>query len=106
MVGHPRSLIEIAHRNAERLITLVNDILDIERIEGGRLEFTFRLVDLAGLVKEAVEANQSFASVRGVTIRIAAAPPFSPSRSNHTSVPPAAFALKARWPVISGSVAS
>jgi PAS domain S-box-containing protein len=75
LAGQTRSLIEIAHRNAERLIALVNDILDIERIEGGRLEFTFRLVDLAGLVKEAVEANQSFATARGVAIHIAAGAP-------------------------------
>lgn len=74
LAGQTRSLIEIAHRNAERLIALVNDILDIERIEGGRLEFSFQLVDLVGLVREAVEANQSFASVRGVTIRLASAP--------------------------------
>jgi PAS domain S-box-containing protein len=72
--GEARPLVEMAHRNAERLIMLVNDILDIERIEGRRLEFAFRPLDLVALVREAIDANQSFAAERGVAIRLGSAP--------------------------------
>lgn len=66
--GHPRNLVEIAHRNAERLISLVNDILDIEKIEAGALEFKMAPLALPALLAEAVEANASFASDRGVKL--------------------------------------
>jgi signal transduction histidine kinase len=74
LAGQTRSLLEMAHRNTERLIALVNDILDVERIEGGRLEFSFQPVDLVTLAREAVEANQGFAAERGVTLRLTHAP--------------------------------
>ncbi|HEX2910249.1 MAG TPA: CHASE3 domain-containing protein, partial [Chloroflexia bacterium] len=32
-----RSMIEIAHKNSERLVRLINDILDIEKIESGKM---------------------------------------------------------------------
>ena len=72
--GQARLMVEMAHRNAERLIALVNDILDIEKLESGRLEFAFRPLDLVALAREAVETNQSFAAERGVTLRLASAP--------------------------------
>ena len=37
-----RELLEIAHRNAERLIRLVNDLLDLSRLEAGRMESAHR----------------------------------------------------------------
>ena len=72
--GQARLMVEMAHRNAERLIALVNDILDIEKLESGRLEFAFRPLDLVALAREAVETNQSFAAEREVALRLASAP--------------------------------
>ncbi|HYE48034.1 MAG TPA: CHASE3 domain-containing protein [Azospirillaceae bacterium] len=64
------SLVQIAHRNAERLIGLVNDILDIEKIESGRMEFSFHHLDLAEAAAEAVEANNAYAAGRRVELRL------------------------------------
>ncbi|MFD2740264.1 ATP-binding protein [Sulfitobacter aestuarii] len=52
-----RDLLEIAHRNAERLVLIINDILDLEKIVSGGLEFECQRVDLAELVQEAVRAS-------------------------------------------------
>ncbi|MEW9919238.1 ATP-binding protein [Marimonas sp. MJW-29] len=51
------SLLEIAHRNADRLVLIINDILDLEKISTGRMEFEQRRVDLSGLVLETNAAN-------------------------------------------------
>ena len=57
-----KSMIDIAHKNSERLTNLINDILDIEKIESGRMDFTFRPVQIMRLVEQSVEANRSYGS--------------------------------------------
>ena len=71
-------LVGIAHKNAERLVLLVNDILDIEKIESGRMEFRNEPVDLVELVQAAVEANQGYADAHGVRLRAAVGPAEAP----------------------------
>jgi signal transduction histidine kinase len=51
------SLLEIAHRNADRLVLIINDILDLEKIAAGRMEFEIKDVDLSELVEETRRAN-------------------------------------------------
>jgi signal transduction histidine kinase/DNA-binding response OmpR family regulator len=55
-------LVTIAHRNSERLVHIINDILDIEKIESGRLAIHIQAVDAADILKQAVEANQAYAA--------------------------------------------
>jgi signal transduction histidine kinase/DNA-binding response OmpR family regulator len=47
-----RDDIEIAHRNALRLLKLVNTLLDFSRIEAGRAQPSFELIDVASLTAE------------------------------------------------------
>jgi signal transduction histidine kinase len=63
-------LLAIAHTNSQRLVRLVNDILDIEKMEAGRFVFTFRRVDVRQLVELAIEANRAFAEGYGVRMRL------------------------------------
>src|SRR2546422_10815604 len=42
-----RELLEIAVRNADRMIRLINDLLDLSRLEAGRMEFQLEPVPLA-----------------------------------------------------------
>ncbi len=65
-----RALLDIANNNSERLVRLINDILDIEKIESGKMHFDMQTVDVRALVAEAVEANRGFAQQYGVTYRI------------------------------------
>jgi PAS domain S-box-containing protein len=60
-------LVQIAHSNSERLVRLINDILDIERIEAGRMDFRLEELDLSGVVENAVLANRGYAEPYGVT---------------------------------------
>lgn len=58
----------IAHRNTTRLITLINDILDLDRIEGGKLEMNFAAADVQDLVRIAVDSIATFAAEKGIRI--------------------------------------
>jgi signal transduction histidine kinase len=44
-----RALIEVAYRNSQRLLKLVNSLLDFSRIEAGRAQATYEPTDLAAL---------------------------------------------------------
>lgn len=63
-------LISIAHKNSERLVLLVNDILDMEKIESGSMEFRLQEMDLVRLVEQAVEANHPYAEQFGAAIAL------------------------------------
>lgn len=54
-------LTAVAERNAQRLLDLINDILDIEKIEWGKLSLYFEDIALKELVDESLLLNRSFA---------------------------------------------
>jgi PAS domain S-box-containing protein len=64
-----RSLIEIAAKNSDRLARLINDILDIEKMESGRMGFRFAPIEIGPLVEQAVESNRAYAETYGVELR-------------------------------------
>ena len=67
-----QGLVDIAKNNCERLIRLINDILDIEKIESGQMRLTLQTVSLQPLLKQAMAANEGFAGQHGVTLRLQA----------------------------------
>lgn len=58
----------IAHNNCTRLVRLINDILDIEKIESGSVVFNFKRVELRQLAEHVVEANRGYADGFGVRV--------------------------------------
>jgi PAS domain S-box-containing protein len=67
-------LLTIAHANSQRLVRLVNGILDMEKIESGKVVFVLKRVQVRALVEQAIEANRAFAGRYGVSVRLDAAP--------------------------------
>ena len=67
-----RPLLDIAHNNGNRLQRLINDILDIEKIEAGKMEFELRHLALPLLVEQATEANRAYVEGRGAKLALAA----------------------------------
>jgi DNA-binding response OmpR family regulator len=61
-----KPLIEIAHKNSERLILLVNDILDMEKIEAGKMEFDMQPLQIMPLLKQALDGNRAYGEQFGV----------------------------------------
>jgi signal transduction histidine kinase len=66
-------LLEIAHTNSVRLVRLVNDILDIEKLESGRAAFDLKRVGVGSLVGQMVEDIRGMAEGHQVKLRIEAA---------------------------------
>jgi signal transduction histidine kinase len=67
-----RELAEIALRNTQRMIRLVNSLLDIDRIESGRIAFNCAPLSLSRLVETAVHDHQMFARQYGVQLVLSA----------------------------------
>jgi PAS domain S-box-containing protein len=63
-------LLAIAQTNSQRLVRLVNDILDIEKMESNRVPFNFKRVEARALVEQAIEGNRGYADGYGVRIRL------------------------------------
>ena len=62
-------LLSIGQKNCDRLITLVNDILDLEKISSGQSRFTLVEAEIGPLVEQSVAATQPFAAELAVTLR-------------------------------------
>ncbi|MDH5182127.1 MAG: PAS domain S-box protein, partial [Gammaproteobacteria bacterium] len=55
-----RKMVDIASNNTERLLLLINDILDIQKIETGNLSFRFRPTQVMSLVEKAMRDNAAY----------------------------------------------
>ncbi len=55
-------LTDVAEKNGQRLLDLINDLLDIEKIESGKLMLNPELVRLDEVVRESMVLNQAFAA--------------------------------------------
>lgn len=63
-------MLEIATRNCDRLSRLIDDLLDMEKIEAGKLHFDLGVQPLMPLVEHALQANQGYAAQHKVTLRL------------------------------------
>ena len=63
-----REMANLALRNSERLVNLVNDILDLERMESGRDEINKQLCNSGELIQQAIDAIGSMAQANRITI--------------------------------------
>ena len=65
-----RSLVDIAHKNSQRLNHLINDLLDMEKIAAGKLHFVMQAQPLMPLVEQALDANQAYGAQRRVRFEL------------------------------------
>jgi two-component system sensor histidine kinase VicK len=64
------TLVKMAYTNTERLTQLINDLLDVQKLESGLLSLTQVSCNLAGLIDEARDVNQAFAARLEVNIAL------------------------------------
>jgi Na+/proline symporter/nitrogen-specific signal transduction histidine kinase len=65
-----REFLAIVIKESERLTRLINDVLDLSKIEAGRMEWHFAEIDPIGLARDAAEAARGLCDERGVTLRL------------------------------------
>lgn len=63
-------LIHIASQSCDRLMRMVNDLLDIQKIEAGRMDYLRSAQPLAPLLRQAVDAMEGQARQAGVALRL------------------------------------
>jgi len=64
------ALLTIANNNSERLIHLINDILDIEKISAGKMEFDYCVINLIPVIQQTVESNKGYGDELQVTFKL------------------------------------
>lgn len=64
------SMIDIAYNNSQRLVRLINDILDIEKIESGKMSFSMQPVPLMSIIHQALEENAGYAEQHGIQYQV------------------------------------
>ena len=67
--GEAVELLQVSKRNADRLVRLVNDILDVSKIEAGRLQLDPKEHQVGALCAEAVAGIEALAQKVGVAVR-------------------------------------
>jgi hypothetical protein len=67
-------MVEIAVNNTDRLIRLINDILDIERIESGKVQMTKQICDVASLVTQSADVMRNMAEKSDITLHVTTVP--------------------------------
>lgn len=67
-------LAEVAKRNGEQLSRLIDDILDLTKLEGNQMVLQTRPTRLDALLGEAIAANQAYAQRKGVALRLETSP--------------------------------
>ncbi|NEX92244.1 response regulator [Caulobacter sp. 17J65-9] len=68
-------LIGIAQSNSQRLVRLINDMLDLEKLESGTLPFLMAPIDLAETATRAIDAMRGYADQFGVELALEPGPP-------------------------------
>ena len=73
----PRQLTWVSHvlRGGEHLLQLIDEILDLARIESGSFVFERAPVDVHGVLRDVLTMLEALARTRGVSIELAALPP-------------------------------
>lgn len=62
-------LVSMANSNCDRLVMLINDVLDLEKIEAGKMDYSMKPIDVAEVVEESIGSNRFFAEKFGVSLK-------------------------------------
>jgi PAS domain S-box-containing protein len=65
-----QSMLTIANNNSKRLVTLINELLDFEKLTSGRMQLELSSLELLPLIKTAVNDNSTYATEKNINISL------------------------------------
>ena len=65
-----RNMVDIAHKNSLRLTLLINDLLDMEKILAGKMEFNMKEQALLPILENSLESNKAYADTFGIRLAL------------------------------------
>ncbi|MCP9451207.1 MAG: HAMP domain-containing histidine kinase [Nitrospira sp.] len=74
--------LERVKHNIDRLTRMINELLDLSKIEAGRLELQLAPINIADLVEDVIENYQAAARQKSLTVRLLLSPPLPPVRAD------------------------
>ena len=72
-----QSIVSSVRRSTSRLMGLINNILDIAKMEAGRVRVQIKPTSLAGIAGRSIEILEQLAKVKNITVELAAAEEFT-----------------------------
>ena len=69
-----QQMLQLASSNCQRLSSLINDLLDIEKLAAGMMQFDLQPISVLALLQQSLEENQHYGYQRGVTLQLSAGP--------------------------------
>ncbi|MBM3652028.1 MAG: sensor histidine kinase [Alphaproteobacteria bacterium] len=87
-IGSPRykEYLKDMHASGAHVLSLVNDLLDLSKIEAGKMELSFARVDANAVIEECASIMQAQAYQARVVLRLALAPGLPPLRADRRSL--------------------
>jgi signal transduction histidine kinase/DNA-binding response OmpR family regulator len=73
MPAQASQMLQIAHKNSQRLSYLINDLLDMEKLAAGKLDFDMQPHQLMVLVRQALVDNEAYGSQMQVRYEVSRA---------------------------------
>jgi PAS domain S-box-containing protein len=65
-----KEFLTISKRNVDRLARLINDVLDIQKLESGKMEFNFKENDINSIIKDVFETMQPHAAKKQLQLKL------------------------------------
>ena len=65
-----QDMARLGMRNSRRLLNLIDDLLDIQKLSMDKVNFRFEVVDVAELLEEAVRSNEALGDSRGISFEL------------------------------------
>lgn len=74
MLGDPpekmKPMLGIAHKNTQRLMVLINDLLDMEKLLAGKMNFDMKIQSVLPIIEISIESIKTYSTNTGVEFRV------------------------------------